>query len=277
MKRFAWVITGVAGMLFLGTVRAQDPALVDAKHYRVELENDQVRVLRARYGPGEKSVMHAHPNALAVFLTDAYVKFTFPDGTSQMTSNKAGTVMWTPATVHQPENMGDQPIEVIVTELKTASLGVPNMPKRDVDSAVKKRVQKELTLFSQALGEKKALGKPDMFGLLTDYLKQDPDIFGAAFAFVPQVVGGVINKSAPYVYRNSDVYVEKDLIENYDYTAPEQEWYARPVKEGKPFWSKPYYDKGGSDAWIITCSAPVYDKEHRLLGVVRSDVLLPIQ
>jgi hypothetical protein len=37
---------------------AQDPVKVDAKHYTVEVENDKVRVLRIRYGPREKSVMH---------------------------------------------------------------------------------------------------------------------------------------------------------------------------------------------------------------------------
>jgi len=35
--------TGVAG--------AQDPTQVDAKHYRVTFENDQVRILRISYGP----------------------------------------------------------------------------------------------------------------------------------------------------------------------------------------------------------------------------------
>ena len=36
---------------------AQDPVKVDPKHYKVELENAQVRVLRIHYGPHEKSVM----------------------------------------------------------------------------------------------------------------------------------------------------------------------------------------------------------------------------
>ena len=39
----------------------QDPIVVDARHYSVELENDRVRVLRIKYGPGEKSAMHGHP------------------------------------------------------------------------------------------------------------------------------------------------------------------------------------------------------------------------
>jgi hypothetical protein len=48
-----------------------DPVKVDPKHYTVEFENDKVRVLRIKYGPGEKSVMHAHPALVAVFSPTA--------------------------------------------------------------------------------------------------------------------------------------------------------------------------------------------------------------
>src|SRR5437879_4979742 len=43
-----------------------DPVKVDPKHYRVDFENDRVRVLRISYGPREKSVMHSHPDGMAV-------------------------------------------------------------------------------------------------------------------------------------------------------------------------------------------------------------------
>jgi hypothetical protein len=36
------------------------------------------------YGPHEKSVMHSHPNAVAVYLTNGTMVFHFPDGKSQM-------------------------------------------------------------------------------------------------------------------------------------------------------------------------------------------------
>src|ERR1035438_5691704 len=60
-----------------------DPVKVDAKHYKVEFENESVRVLRISYAPGEKSVMHYHPNAVAVYLTDGKTRMTTPDGKSQ--------------------------------------------------------------------------------------------------------------------------------------------------------------------------------------------------
>jgi quercetin dioxygenase-like cupin family protein len=97
---------------------AQDPVKVDPKHYKVELENDQVRVLRISYGPGEKSVMHEHPASVAVFLTDGHVKFTDHDGKSQESSPKAGATIWSAAGKHLPENVGDKPFELILVELK---------------------------------------------------------------------------------------------------------------------------------------------------------------
>ncbi len=99
-------------------LRAQDAVKVDAKHYTVLIENDQVRVLKATYAPGEKSAMHSHPNTVAVFLTDGKGKFNYPDGKSEDVTMKAGTASWHDAVVHLPENTGDKPFEVIVVELK---------------------------------------------------------------------------------------------------------------------------------------------------------------
>ena len=101
------------------TALAQDPVKVDSNHYKVEFENAQVRVLRVKVGPHEKSSMHRHPNAVAIFVTDVNGKFTFPNGTSQDVTSKAGEARWTPAITHRPENTGDQPFEVILVELKS--------------------------------------------------------------------------------------------------------------------------------------------------------------
>lgn len=105
---------------FSCAVQAQDPVKVDSKHYTVEFENDQVRVLRIKVGPREKSVMHRHPDAVAIFVTDTNGKFTFPTGAPLEVTTKAGEVRWTPAVTHLPENTSDQPFEVILVELKAA-------------------------------------------------------------------------------------------------------------------------------------------------------------
>ena len=122
MKRI--ILSVVAVVALAGAVvilRAQDAAKVDAKHYTVAFENDQVRVLKAHYGPGEKSTMHSHPNTVAMFLTDAKGRFTFPDGKSEDFNGKAGDVIWNEAKVHLPENIGDKAFDVVLVELKGKS------------------------------------------------------------------------------------------------------------------------------------------------------------
>lgn len=98
---------------------AQDAVKADPKHYKVVFENDQVRVLHITYGPHEKSVMHAHPANVAVFLTDAHARFVLPDGKTQDVPVKAHTTQWDPGGTHLPENIGDKAFEVMLVELKT--------------------------------------------------------------------------------------------------------------------------------------------------------------
>jgi quercetin dioxygenase-like cupin family protein len=105
--------------LFVGNSFAQDAAKADPKHYKVEFENEHMRVLRISYGPGEKGAMHSHTEGLVVFLTDATGQFTYPDGKTEKREFKKGFVSWTPAIVHRGENVGDKPFELIQIEMKT--------------------------------------------------------------------------------------------------------------------------------------------------------------
>ena len=75
------LLAGVALLLTTSVANAQDAVVADSDHYVVEFENDHVRVLRVTYGPNESSVMHEHPNHVAVALTDGGVwKMTSADG-----------------------------------------------------------------------------------------------------------------------------------------------------------------------------------------------------
>jgi quercetin dioxygenase-like cupin family protein len=96
-----------------------DPTVVDTDHYKTEFENEQVRVLRIAYAPGEESVMHHHPDSVAVFLTDQHVAFAKPDGTSEEVHVDAGQQLFLPAGQHLPKNIGDERFEVVLVELKS--------------------------------------------------------------------------------------------------------------------------------------------------------------
>jgi len=83
-----------------------DPAVVDSKHYKVEFENEHVRVLRVRYGPHEKGEMHEHLlNRVVVYLND-------------QPGAKADDVRLAGVATHAEENASDHPAERIAVELK---------------------------------------------------------------------------------------------------------------------------------------------------------------
>ena len=66
---FVWLQSDRRNLLSSPQPSFDDPVKVDSKHSSVEFENDEVRVLRIRYGPHEKSVMHYHPKAVAISFT----------------------------------------------------------------------------------------------------------------------------------------------------------------------------------------------------------------
>lgn len=97
----------------------RDPVKLDPKHYKIETETDRFRVVRISYGGKEKSPMHQHLPGVAVMLTDADFKFTYPDGRTDEFHKKAGEFLsseepWE----HQPENLTNKPFEAIFIELK---------------------------------------------------------------------------------------------------------------------------------------------------------------
>ena len=90
----------------VSTVTKLDPTVVDAKHYKVELENDQVRVLRVHYDAHDKGAEHEHIlNRVVLYLND-------------QTAAKADEIRMSGAGVHTEENKGDQPADRIAVEIK---------------------------------------------------------------------------------------------------------------------------------------------------------------
>ena len=99
---------------------AADPVEVDPKHYKVEFENDRVRVLLINYGPREKSVMHGHAPGIVVVLSDCDFRFYRHQGQKQDIIGKAGQIITFEDTfAHLPENLSDEPFEAVFIELKS--------------------------------------------------------------------------------------------------------------------------------------------------------------
>ncbi len=111
------------GLLCLATstALAQDPVKVAPNNNKVLLENDQVRVLDVRIKPGEKEPMHSHPASVGYFLSDFKVKYTYPDGKTEVREGTAGQARWREALTHAVENVGTTELHVVTIELKGAA------------------------------------------------------------------------------------------------------------------------------------------------------------
>lgn len=111
-----------------GALRAQDPALVSPDHYKVEIENDYVRVLRST-GPGHaRTPMHSHPPNVVVYLSDADARVVGPDGVAKDSHRKRGEAIWNDAQQHERINLSDRPYELIQVELKQAHPPIMRVP-----------------------------------------------------------------------------------------------------------------------------------------------------
>lgn len=96
-----------------------DPVKADPKHYKVELENEQVRVIRFRNEPHGKIPLHQHAtDRVVVFLTAAWMKVTSPDGAVSELKKGAGEVAFSAPGTHREENASAEPIELLAVELK---------------------------------------------------------------------------------------------------------------------------------------------------------------
>ena len=101
------------------TTHAQDPVKTSPQFYKVLLENDQVRVLEYHLKAGEKEPMHSHLAGVVYVLSGAKLKFSYPDGRTEMKSAAAGETIWREPVTHAVENIGDTEAHAIAIDLKS--------------------------------------------------------------------------------------------------------------------------------------------------------------
>lgn len=114
---------------------------------------------------------------------------------------------------------------------------------------------------------------------LLDFIKTSvlvhPDVFGSAVAFEPSIDGRFQNPYAPYYYRTRSGTDFIDLADNFEYTY--RDWFQIPRELGKTEWSEPYFDEGGGNILMATCSVPFYEtinNQKRFSGIVTADISL---
>ncbi len=106
----------------------QDPVSVDPADVKVTFENEQIRVLHARYAPRQKLAMHSHPSRVVVYITDMHALILSANGAKEELRMKAGDSRWSEPVTHAVENLEEAPFEIVEIELKNASTASVTVP-----------------------------------------------------------------------------------------------------------------------------------------------------
>ena len=92
----------------------------------VEFENASIVVVRIRMAPGEKTPMHDIASArLVVWLTDAHLRDTHPDGSASEMHRRAGAIDWVEIQRHAGENLSQEPLEFLAIVPRVATAASP--------------------------------------------------------------------------------------------------------------------------------------------------------
>ena len=114
--------------------------------------------------------------------------------------------------------------------------------------------------------------------LLRTTVENNPEIYGSGIAFEPYAFNATARLYAPYYHREKGKIVFSPLEKTYHHEPYLYwDWYQIPRELGKLEWSEPYFDEGGGNILMSTCSTPFYGSgggTKQLKGIVEADVSL---
>jgi len=97
--------------------KSRDPMKVAKNVYKFIMENDRVRVLEASFKPGDKAIMHDHPDHLVYVLNDGKINLK-SSGKTDVLDLKKGQAIFIKAQSHEAENTGKTDLHLLVVELR---------------------------------------------------------------------------------------------------------------------------------------------------------------
>ena len=118
----------------------------------------------------------------------------------------------------------------------------------------------------------------ELHSLIRKTVEKNSEIYGSGVAFEPYAYSAGTRLYAPYYYREKGKIAFSRLENSYRYVPYLYwDWYQIPRELGKLEWSEPYFDEGGGNILMATCSIPFYGETGRvkhLKGVVAANISL---
>ncbi len=131
-------VLAVALLAWMAPLAAQDPLTTIPEAYKVQFENEWVKLVRVHYAAGAKLPVHTHPAGTTayLYLNDSEgVVFRHESGSSRAVTRpavKAGSmrVAAGPSEAHNAENPAATPSDFLKVQFKTDAKGERNLRRR---------------------------------------------------------------------------------------------------------------------------------------------------
>ena len=136
------------------------------------------------------------------------------------------------------------------------------------DLLVAKAIASQLAAFA----ETENFNENDVVLLLQNTLERNDRVFGSTIAYEPNQFKPNLEYYAPYYYRSPDNNLEYADLGTPEYDYFRKDWYTLPKASLTPMVSKPYFDYGGGNIWMVTWSVPFFTQSGEFRGIATADI-----
>ncbi|MBK6793088.1 MAG: GAF domain-containing protein [Anaerolineales bacterium] len=136
------------------------------------------------------------------------------------------------------------------------------------DLFIAQAVAKQLAVFA----ETDSINDANLKQILETSVSRNERVFGSTISYEPNRFQPDLTYYAPYYYRLPDNTVGYADLGTPDYDYFNRDWYSLPKASLTPMISKPYFDYGGGEIWMVTWSAPFFENNGDFQGIATADI-----
>lgn len=136
------------------------------------------------------------------------------------------------------------------------------------DLLIAKAVASQLAAFA----ETKNVEEAEVLQMLQNTLIRNERVFGSTISYEPYQFNRSYFYYAPYYNRQPDNTLEFSNLGTTDYDYFRKDWYTLPKARQTSMISKPYYDYGGGEIWMVTWSVPFFSESGEFKGIATADI-----
>lgn len=164
---------------------------------------------------------------------------------------------------------------LVINNIENTGKNIVNSAVRDVNDIVEvvARISKSMDSYLQI----SPTDKDKLFEAIEMVLINNDELSGLSISFEPYSANPKNKYYSPYCFsKNGQIKCEMIGSDNYDYF--NMNWYKETKLSGTAVWTDPYLDSEYSNIYILSHSAPFYEKingKKIFRGIVSADISLP--